>query len=102
MTRRRLCAAPRIHVALAVSLRDGGLVNPASHDAGHSLLPELMAKMRDITQSARTGSLRAITVTNLGDAQAVGGGRTAHCASRPEGRALRRSPLGNGHRRGRP
>lgn len=66
--------SPGIHVGLAVSLRDGGLVNPAIHDADQGPLPELMAKIRDITQRARTGSLRAsefsdgaITVTNLGD-----------------------------------
>lgn len=63
-----------IHVGLAVSLRDGGLVNPAIHDADQGTLPELMAKVRDVTQRARTGSLRAsefsdgaITLTNLGD-----------------------------------
>jgi len=67
-------ASRGIHVGLAVSLRDGGLVNPAIHDADQGPLPELMAKVRDITQRARTSSLRAsefsdgaITVTNLGD-----------------------------------
>lgn len=66
--------SPGIHVGLAVSLRDGGLVNPAIHHADQGLLAELMAKIRDVTQRARTASLRAselsdgaITVTNLGD-----------------------------------
>lgn len=66
--------SPGIHVGLAVSLRDGGLVNPAIHHADQGPLAELMAKIRDVTQRARTATLRAselsdgaITVTNLGD-----------------------------------
>jgi pyruvate dehydrogenase E2 component (dihydrolipoamide acetyltransferase) len=64
-----------VHVGLAVSLReDGGLINPAIHDANRGSLDELMTKIRDVTQRARAGQLRsselgdaAITVTNLGD-----------------------------------
>jgi len=70
----RLEPAPGIHVGVAVSLRDGGLVNPALHDADRGTLSELMARMLDVTERARTGGLRAselsdasITVTNLGD-----------------------------------
>ncbi len=66
--------ATQMHVGLAVSLRDGGLVNPAIHDADLGGLAELMAKIRDVTQRARSGGLRAseladavITVTSLGD-----------------------------------
>lgn len=66
--------APGIHVGVAVALRDGGLVNPAIHDADRGSLTELFGRIRDVTQRARTGQLRsselsdaAITVTNLGD-----------------------------------
>jgi len=63
-----------IHVGFAVSMRDGGLVNPALHDTDRGSLVELMQRMRDVTQRARGGGLRAselsdatITITNLGD-----------------------------------
>lgn len=63
-----------INVGLAVSLRDGGLVNPALHDADRGTLDELMARIADVGQRARSGGLRAselsaatITVTSLGE-----------------------------------
>ena len=63
-----------IHVGFAISLRKGGLVTPAIHEADRKTLDELMAAMRDVINSARSGHLRAsemsdptITVTNLGD-----------------------------------
>jgi pyruvate dehydrogenase E2 component (dihydrolipoamide acetyltransferase) len=63
-----------IHVGLAIALRDGGLVNPAIHDADQGTLPELFERIRDVTRRARAGQLRssefsdaAITVTSLGD-----------------------------------
>lgn len=63
-----------IHVGWAVSLRGGGLVAPAVHDADRQSLPELMAALRDLVQRARSGGLRSsemtdptITVTSLGD-----------------------------------
>ncbi len=66
--------APGIHVGLAVALRNGGLVNPAIHDADQGSLPELFGRIRDVTRRARAGQLRssefsdaAITVTSLGD-----------------------------------
>lgn len=67
-------AGSGIHIGLAVSLRGGGLINPAIHDADREDLPSLMAKIRDVTARARCGGLRAseladatITVTNLGE-----------------------------------
>ncbi|HEX2894645.1 MAG TPA: dihydrolipoamide acetyltransferase family protein [Marmoricola sp.] len=67
-------AAPRVHLGVAVSLRGGGLVAPALHDAAHLDLVELMARMRDLVTRARAGRLRGselsdptITVTNLGE-----------------------------------
>jgi pyruvate dehydrogenase E2 component (dihydrolipoamide acetyltransferase) len=66
--------APQVHLGIAISLRGGGLVAPALHDAAHLELTELMARMRDLVARARTGRLRGsevsdptITVTNLGE-----------------------------------
>jgi pyruvate dehydrogenase E2 component (dihydrolipoamide acetyltransferase) len=63
-----------IHVGWAISLRGGGLVAPAVHDAERKSLPELMAALRDLVQRARTGGLRSseladptVTATSLGD-----------------------------------
>jgi pyruvate dehydrogenase E2 component (dihydrolipoamide acetyltransferase) len=59
---------------VAVSLRGGGLVAPALHDADRLSLDELMAGLRDLVGRARAGRLRSsemadptLTVTNLGD-----------------------------------
>jgi pyruvate dehydrogenase E2 component (dihydrolipoamide acetyltransferase) len=63
-----------VHLGVAVSLRGGGLVAPAIHDADRLELDALMAALRDLVQRARSGLLRAsemsdptLTVTNLGD-----------------------------------
>jgi pyruvate dehydrogenase E2 component (dihydrolipoamide acetyltransferase) len=63
-----------IHVGVAISLRQGGLVNPAIHDVDKKNLDELMDHMLDLVNRARTGHLRSseiadgtITVTNLGE-----------------------------------
>jgi pyruvate dehydrogenase E2 component (dihydrolipoamide acetyltransferase) len=63
-----------VHVGVAVSLRTGGLVAPALHDADTMDLDALMEALRDLVQRARAGRLRSsemadptITVTNLGD-----------------------------------
>ncbi|HSF57881.1 MAG TPA: dihydrolipoamide acetyltransferase family protein [Candidatus Binatia bacterium] len=63
-----------IHVGVAISLRQGGLVNPAIHDVDKKTLDEVMENMLDLVNRARTGHLRSselsdgtITVTNLGD-----------------------------------
>jgi pyruvate dehydrogenase E2 component (dihydrolipoamide acetyltransferase) len=63
-----------INVGVAISLRWGGLVAPALHDADTLGLDELMAKLHDLIQRARAGKLRSselsdptITVTNLGE-----------------------------------
>jgi pyruvate dehydrogenase E2 component (dihydrolipoamide acetyltransferase) len=63
-----------VHLGVAISLRGGGLVAPAIHDADTKTLDELMALLRDLVGRARAGSLRAsemsdptITVTNLGE-----------------------------------
>lgn len=70
----RAVTSAAIHPGVAVSLRQGGLVAPALHDADRLSLGELMRGLRDLVQRARAGSLRSselsdptITVTNLGD-----------------------------------
>ncbi|WP_406306568.1 2-oxo acid dehydrogenase subunit E2 [Streptomyces sp. NBC_00885] len=67
-------AGDGVHLGVAVSLRGGGLVAPALHDADILELPQLMAALKDLVARARTGRLRGsevsdstITVTNLGD-----------------------------------
>jgi len=66
--------AQGIHVGVAISLRQGGLIAPAIHDVAELGLDELMKALADLVRRARAGSLRSsemsdptITVTNLGD-----------------------------------
>jgi pyruvate dehydrogenase E2 component (dihydrolipoamide acetyltransferase) len=63
-----------VHIGVAISLRQGGLVAPAMHDVERKSLDELMVGLADLVQRARAGSLRSsemsdptITVTNLGE-----------------------------------
>jgi pyruvate dehydrogenase E2 component (dihydrolipoamide acetyltransferase) len=63
-----------VHVGVAISLRGGGLVAPALHDADRMPIGELMQALRDLVQRARSGRLRSselsdptITVTSLGE-----------------------------------
>jgi pyruvate dehydrogenase E2 component (dihydrolipoamide acetyltransferase) len=63
-----------IHVGVAISLRQGGLVAPALHYTDRQSLDELMKNFRDLVNRVRAGSLRSseltdatITVTSLGD-----------------------------------
>jgi pyruvate dehydrogenase E2 component (dihydrolipoamide acetyltransferase) len=70
----RFHAGTGIHVGTAISLRGGGLVAPALHDADRLDLGTLMRKLQDLVARARAGSLRSseltdstITITNLGD-----------------------------------
>jgi pyruvate dehydrogenase E2 component (dihydrolipoamide acetyltransferase) len=63
-----------IHVGVAISLRQGGLIAPALHDADTRSLDALMRDLRDLVTRARAGTLRSselsdatITVTNLGE-----------------------------------
>ena len=66
--------ADPVHLGVAISLRGGGLVAPAIHDADTLELGELMEHLRDLVTRARSWRLRGsemsdptITVTNLGD-----------------------------------
>jgi len=70
----RLEPAGGVHVGVAISLRGGGLVSPALHDADRQPLGDLMRAFRDLVQRARSGGLRSseladptITVTSLGE-----------------------------------
>ena len=63
-----------IHVGVVVSLRAGGMVVPAIHDADRLSLDDLMRALDDVVRRARAGSLRSselaegtISVTSLGD-----------------------------------
>jgi pyruvate dehydrogenase E2 component (dihydrolipoamide acetyltransferase) len=63
-----------VHLGVAISLRGGGLVAPALHDADRASLDELMARFRDLVQRARSSRLRSseladptFTVTSLGE-----------------------------------
>ena len=67
-------ASESVHLGVAISLRGGGLVAPAIHDADRLDLGEMMAALSDLVTRARAGRLRGsemteatATVTNLGD-----------------------------------
>lgn len=70
----RFAPSEQVHLGVAISLREGGLVAPAIHDADTLELGELMEHLRDLVTRARSWRLRGseisdptITVTNLGD-----------------------------------
>ncbi len=63
-----------IHPGVAVSLRGGGLMTPAMHDADKLTPEEVMAALQDLVLRTRAGHLRSselmdptITITSLGD-----------------------------------
>ena len=66
--------AAAIHLGVAISLRQGGLIAPALHDVAAKPLASLMQELADLVRRCRAGSLRSsemsdacVTVTNLGD-----------------------------------
>jgi pyruvate dehydrogenase E2 component (dihydrolipoamide acetyltransferase) len=66
--------ASGVHIGVAISIRQGGLIAPAIHDVDKKSLVELMRALSDLVSRARAGSLRSsemsdptITVTNLGE-----------------------------------
>ena len=106
----RFRPAERVDLGLVVSLRRGGIMVPAIPAADELGICELMARVREVVDRARTGRLRGsdlvqptITVSNLGDqgADSVLGARLPA----PGGAArLRRgpgAPMGGGRRAGR-
>jgi pyruvate dehydrogenase E2 component (dihydrolipoamide acetyltransferase) len=63
-----------VHLGVAVSMRRGGLIAPAIHDAHVKSLAEMMSALKDLVGRVRGGTLRSsemtdetVTVTNLGD-----------------------------------
>jgi len=67
-------AGSGIHLGVAISLREGGLVAPALHDADRQDLATLTRALLDLVKRTRAGALRSseladatATVTNLGD-----------------------------------
>jgi pyruvate dehydrogenase E2 component (dihydrolipoamide acetyltransferase) len=63
-----------VHVGVAISLRQGGLVAPAIHDAGRRTVADLMDALRDLIARVRAGNIRSseladptVTVSSLGD-----------------------------------
>ncbi len=67
-------AATAVHLGVAVSLRQGGLVAPAIHDVAEKSLADVQESLRDLVARVRAGRLRSsemsdptLTVTNLGD-----------------------------------
>jgi pyruvate dehydrogenase E2 component (dihydrolipoamide acetyltransferase) len=63
-----------VHIGVAISLRQGGLIAPAIHEVAEKSLDQLMRDLTDLVRRARAGSLRSsemsdptMTVTNLGD-----------------------------------
>lgn len=70
----RVVVRPDVHVGVAISLRQGGLVILALHDTASRSLDDLMEGLRDLTARARAGRMKSselsdstITVTSLGD-----------------------------------
>ena len=70
----QLNLSPEVHVGVAISLRQGGLVAPALLGTDKQNLDELMKNFRDLVKRARAGSLRSselseptITITSLGE-----------------------------------
>jgi pyruvate dehydrogenase E2 component (dihydrolipoamide acetyltransferase) len=70
----QIVPSPAIHVGVAISLRQGGLLAPALHHTDRQSLDDLMRNLRDLVNRTRGGVLRSseladptITLTNLGD-----------------------------------
>jgi pyruvate dehydrogenase E2 component (dihydrolipoamide acetyltransferase) len=66
--------ATGVDLAVAISLRRGGLVTPVITGVDERSIDEIMAVLKEMVTAARTGSLRSswmisagLTVTNLGD-----------------------------------
>lgn len=71
---RQVVLHSQIHVGVAISLRQGGLLAPAIRDVDGKTLDQLMREFRELVTRVRKGGLRAselsdptITVTSLGE-----------------------------------
>lgn len=63
-----------IHIGMAISLRDGGLIAPAIMNMKEMSLRDIMQQLTDLVERTRSGKLRSseisspsITITNLGE-----------------------------------
>lgn len=63
-----------VHLGVAISLRQGGLIAPALHDCDSKSVDDLMRGLADLVRRARAFTLKSselsdatVTVTNLGD-----------------------------------
>jgi pyruvate dehydrogenase E2 component (dihydrolipoamide acetyltransferase) len=70
----RVMIKDAIHVGVAISLRQGGLIAPALRDTDKLSLDVLMKNFRDLVKRTRSGGLRSselsdptITITSLGE-----------------------------------
>jgi pyruvate dehydrogenase E2 component (dihydrolipoamide acetyltransferase) len=70
----RAVRRPDVHIGVAISIRNGGLVTPALHRVDRRTLAEVMHGLQDLVARAREGGLRSseltdatVTVTNLGE-----------------------------------
>lgn len=70
----RFAPGDSVNLGVAISLRGGGLVTPAIHDADQLPVVDLMRRLKDLVGRSRSGRLQrteladpTITVTNLGD-----------------------------------
>jgi pyruvate dehydrogenase E2 component (dihydrolipoamide acetyltransferase) len=66
--------SPAVHIGVAISLRQGGLLAPAILDTAAKSLDQIMRELADLTARTRAFSLKSsemamptVTVTNLGD-----------------------------------
>jgi pyruvate dehydrogenase E2 component (dihydrolipoamide acetyltransferase) len=72
--RDRFAPAAAVNVGLAISLRGGGVVAPAIHDADRKPLDQLMDEVRSLVRRVRSGVMRSseiadatITLSSLGE-----------------------------------
>lgn len=70
----RYFTANAVHLGNTISLRSGGVMNPAILNAEQQNVDGMMQKLRDLTERSRRGRLRSseieqatVTVTNVGD-----------------------------------
>ncbi len=70
----RFRPAESVNLGIAISLRGGGVIAPCLMDVPKKRVVDLMAKLKDLVNRARTGGLRGselsdgtLTVSNLGD-----------------------------------
>lgn len=63
-----------VHLGVAISLREGGLVTPALHDVADKPVGQVMRELTDLIERTRRGQLRSselsdgtLTVTSLGE-----------------------------------